>query len=476
MGRQNNLLKNTAILSLGTVLPKFITVLLTPILTSQLTKTEYGQYDLVTTLVSLLLPIATLQISSAAFRFLIDHRDDKKNCKSIVSTIFTFVLLTSSVVCIVFYLIIRNRLGTNGILVCLYFMADILLITTQQVMRGIGKNLMYSLSTIIRSVIDVCLIALLTGIIAGVGNYGINGVLWAMVISTFSAFAFLFVRGGVWQYLSIRAFECSRLKSLLKYSWPMVPNNLSLWVLRLSDRLVITAVLGIEANAIYAVANKLPTIFSTFQTTFTLAWQENASIAVNDGDKDVYYSSMFDWIFSLLTGVMAVLIASTPIIWKLLIRGDYDQAYYQLPVLYLGVMFSCMASTLGGIYVAHMRTKSIGITTMVSAGINLLIDILFVRMIGIWAGSISTMVAYLFLFVFRMIDVQKFQRLTFKKSKLILSFLLLALMSIINFQKILWLDITNVVICIVILILFDRTIAVNVVKTIYKKLVKNRKR
>lgn len=472
MSRKANLAKNTAIISLGTLFPRFITVFVTPILTAQLTKTEYGQYDLITTIVSLLLPIVTLQISTAAFRFLIDKRNCQNDSTSVISTIFSFVIMMSFGACTIYYLIVRNTLGTNGIIVCLYFLSDILLITAQQVMRGLGRNMMFSLSTIIRSAVDVLLIALLTGVIPGISNFGLNGVLWAMLLSTTAALVFLLVSGKIWPYLSIKAVSLSQLKELLSYSWPMVPNNLSMWVLRLSDRLVITSVLGIEANAVYAVANKLPTIFSAFQTTFTLAWQENASIAVKDGDKDVYYSSMFDWIFSLLTGVLAVLIAATPIIWRLLIRGEYDQAYYQLPILYLGVMFSCMASTLGGIYVAHMKTKSIGITTMISAGINLLIDIIFVRMIGIWAGSISTMVAYLFLFVFRMIDVQKFQKMSFKIDKIVFSISLLAIMSVINYQKLMWLDLINVVLSAVVLILFDRIILLNGLKIIKKRLLK----
>ena len=100
MSREKNLIKNTAILSLGTFVPKFITVFITPILTAKLTKAEYGSYDLVITLVALLLPATTLQISSAAFRFLIDQKDDNLKCKKIISSIFTFVVVTSVITCL----------------------------------------------------------------------------------------------------------------------------------------------------------------------------------------------------------------------------------------------------------------------------------------------------------------------------------------------------------------------------------------
>ena len=69
---------------------------------------------------------------------------------------------------------------------------------------------------------------------------------------------------------------------MLGYSWPMIPNALAMWVMNLSDRLIITAVMGVEANAVYAVANKIPNLFTTLQGTYIFAWQENASLSVGD--------------------------------------------------------------------------------------------------------------------------------------------------------------------------------------------------
>lgn len=76
MGRKGNLVKNMAILSLGTVVPKIASFITLPIITACLTKTEYGTYDLITVLVSLVLPVVTLQMQGAAFRFLISTRGD----------------------------------------------------------------------------------------------------------------------------------------------------------------------------------------------------------------------------------------------------------------------------------------------------------------------------------------------------------------------------------------------------------------
>ena len=85
MSREKELVKNTGILSLGAFVPKLIAIIVTPILTSQLTKTEFGIYDLIVTIVSLLMPAVTLEITSAAFRFLIDKKNNIDDSREIIS-------------------------------------------------------------------------------------------------------------------------------------------------------------------------------------------------------------------------------------------------------------------------------------------------------------------------------------------------------------------------------------------------------
>ena len=474
MDRKGSLIKNTFILSIGTFLPRFVTVLVTPILTAQLTKAEYGQYDLVATFVSLLFPAVTLQISTAAFRFLIITRKKKDDSSEIISTIYAFVLVVSILTSLVYLLFVRDKVGNNGLLICAYFVADILFVTTAQMMRGLGKNMLFSISSVLRAVVDVALLAALTGVF-GTVNMGIRGVLIAMLTSTVVPLVFLLFVGGIIPYVEISRVSKKRLKELLSFSWPMVPNNLSGWVLKLSDRLVITAVCGIEANAIYAAACKVTTVLSYFQNTFMQAWQENSSLALNDDDKDQYYSQMCDWIYRLLFGALATLICATPLLWKLLVHGDYGQAYYQLRILYMGVLFSCMASILGAIYTAHMRTKSVGITTTLAALVNIIIDISLIWSIGIWAGSISTMISYLFLMLYRMKDIQKFQPIYFNKRMIGFGFVTVSVMGVLCFRKTLVSDLFNIPICIIALVYFDKDIIVSFFKILKRKAAKRKK-
>lgn len=470
MSREKQLAKNTAIISIGTFFPKIVSMLLTPILTAKLTITEFGQYDLIITISSLLLPIATLQISSAAFRFLIDCRGSKDQCKSIISTIISFVTVVSIIVCLIFLMAAGNNFGNAGVLVILYFFVNVLLITVQQIARGLGYNLFYSISAMLFSIADTAFIALL--LLCVKYKDGLLAVLVSMSLASILSLFFLVKKINLYKYYGFKYNSIAQLKKMLVYSWPMIPNNLSDWVLRLSDRLVITAFLGIEANAMYAVANKLPTIFTSFQTTFSLAWQENASIAAKDSDRETYYSQMCDFVFRLLFGLMAALIMITPMIWKLLVRGNYGEAYSQLSILYIAMMFSCMSSTIAGIYIAQMKTRNVGVSTMCAAIINLLIDLLLVKNIGIWAGSVSTLISYLFLLLYRMVNIQKFQKVYFNRATLFIGIFALSVMSYLNYCNSLGSIVANIILGAVVIVYFDKEIIIKIINNLFSRIIK----
>ena len=328
---------------------------------------------------------------------------------------------------------------------------DSIQIAVGQIIRGMGMNKEYSIASCILSFVNMC------GIIVCVyfGKKGLPGALFSMVIAQTVSTLYMLIKGSVCQFVDRTSLSTNKIKELLAYSWPMVPNNLSGWVLSLSDRLVISTFLGLESNAIYAIANKIPSILSVGQAVLVMAWQENASIAVSDKDADEYFSRMLSRTFRLMIGFTAILIAAIPFIFKLLIKGDYFEAYYQMPILILSMFFYVMSSFYGGIYIAHKRTVKVGITTIIAAAINFLIDILFVNRIGIWAGSISTLVAYVFLYFYRLVDSQKFQNIQFNLLKQIGMIVLIILMLILCFQNNKILNTVNIVIGIVIAIMFN---------------------
>lgn len=471
MSREEKLAKNTFILAIGTFLPKFASIITLPILTdvNYLSKADYGTYDLITVLVSLILPSATLQIQTAAFRFLIDKRNDPKEIKTIVTNIFFFIIPTSLVALVILYFSLFKLDPIVRLVICLYFFADIIVNAARQVCRGIDRNLDYSISAILSALGKV----IFTVTCVYWLKLELLGTVIALLAASTFSLLFLVFKAKLYRYVDVRSFSKVKLKEMLCYSWPMVPNSMSAWVMRVSDRFVVTLFMGVAANAVYAAANKIPSLLNLAQNTFTLAWQENASIVSKDKDASEYYSTMFKTMFDLMAGFFGVLIGITPLLFKLLIKSAYSEAYNQISILFFATFFFGMATFFGGIYVAYMKSRSVGITTAIAAAINLIVDFATIHWIGLYAASVSTLVSYVFLFVFRLIDVQKIVKVKYNVIHIIIVVIIMICESVLCFVNNLPLNIVNAVIGIILFFALNMGFVKNVINKV-KKTVKGR--
>lgn len=463
MSRQGALVKNTAILSLGTVVPKLVNIVALPILTGYLSKADYGTYDLVVSLVSLLLPVATLQLQASAFRFLIEARSDEPRQKGIVISITVASSVVSVLVLTILFFLLTDVDVYSRILVCAYYLLDILVITFRQVARGLSRNGVYSISVIVNSFSEGLAIV---GFVMLLG-YGLKGALLASLIGQAVSLAVLFFGARIYQLLDVSCMSLSLTRELVAYSWPLIPNSLSSWIISTSDRLVLTLMIGIEASAIYAAASKIPHILNIFQTAFNLAWQENASLSKLNSDRDAYYSAMFDGVFCLLAGGLALLIAASPILFHLLIRGDYEESYAPMNILFFGAFAAAMSSFLGGIYIAHMKTREIGATTTVAAVCNLAVKMIFVPTAGICAASIAYAASFSFLALYRAFRISLFQPIEFNRGKIAITCLLLIGMTVAGASRVLYLEVANALLGAVMFIVLNRTLIQSCVRRLH---------
>ena len=469
MKREEKLIKNTIIIAIGNFLPRLASFIVLPILTGYLTQEEYGTYDLITVLVSLLLPAVTLQIQTAAFRFLIDVRGDLKEEKRIVTNIFAFTFPVSIIALIILYFALFQLEPLVRWLICIYFIFDILVNTARQIVRGLSKNMDYSISAIIGS----CGRLLFALVFVLWLRTGLVGATLTLIASVAVEFLYLIFRTRLHRYIDFSLLSKSTVKKLLKYSWPMVPNSMSMWVMRLSDRLVVTFFMGVAANAVYSVANKIPQLLMIAANTFDMAWQENASMASKDDDASTYYTQMFRAVFDFMAGVFGLLVAVAPIMFSLLIQGDYEDAYCHMTILFLAIFFLSIAAYLGGVYVAYKKTTSVGITTALAAVCNLVFDIATIQWIGLYAASGSTLISYLFLCIYRMIDLKKFVDIRYNLKRIVIVVLVLIAMSVLCFVNNTVCNILNLAIGIAMFCILDGKMIMALVRKLMRKVKKS---
>lgn len=466
MKREHSLISNTFILALGKFLPSATALVTLPIVTEMLTAEEYGQYDLITTVVYILTIFAHLQIQQAVFRYLIDVRGDKRQ-DVYISTTYFFELGLSLLVSVAFAIFYGDLPAPAPFLLGYYLLIVLQYNIVGQVSRGLGNNKVYTVGSVIQSVLNMVLIVVL---VSGV-RLGFTGLFLSLDIAYTAAFIYQFFSASQWKFISRRSFSREALKEMLSYSWPMVPNSLSIWIVNTCDKFVIRAFLGVRYNGIFAVAQKIPNIFTVAYGTFNMAWQESASISVNDSDHDSYYSHVFAAMFDFLTGCVLVLIAATPLLFAILIKGDYSESYPQIPLLYIGVFLSSISAFYGSIYIAQKETRAVGTSSAIGAVINLIVNLALVGSIGLYAASISTIVSYLILVAYRAADIKKHKlaAIEYDVKRLALCVVLILLCCTLCYIQTSLTDVINVLLALTFFFILNRKLICSVFAALSKK-------
>ena len=410
------LIKNTFIVGLGSIASKGIIFLMAPLFSRWLSVEDYGSFDLITTYVSLLLPLCTLSIAEAAFRFLLDDLENRKK-KIVVSSSFIVALIGYVIGILVFYLASLWWSKLNfGWPVCTLLFAQILSTYFSEIARGLKKVGLYSLF----SFISVVLLSSLSTVFLLVFKWGLSGIVLGYTIAYLLSAIGLFFATKSYKLISFSEISIESIKEMLAYSWPLIPNSISWWVVNVSDRLIINNFIGLAANGIYAVANKIPAIVNVLFSIFHVSWVQSASETVSDDDYAVYCNKVFNQLIPFIFSAAAVLISGNFLFYRFLFDANkYFEAYYYSPILIVAAGISCIGQFMGGIMIAKKETKQNGATNVVAALSNILINIIMVRRFGLYAASVSTLFAYLILVICRYAMIQKHVKLRIEKKSFI---------------------------------------------------------
>ena len=396
MKQEKELIKNTFIIAMGKFSTQIVSFLLVSLYTAKLTTQEYGSYDLIVTIITFLTPFITLTLEESMFRFLIDAKNKREEKSIITQTVLTILTMLTVACLIIFFIIKIFSIKTTSLFIP-YVIAVVLMAMMNALVRGLGKIKLYSLSNFILSVLTIVLnIVLILGT-----NLKVDGLLLSVIIANIVMVLFLAVRLHLRRYINPKLVNRKLMKEMLAYSIPLIPHSLSWTIINLSDRVIVTSFLGTASNGIYAISNKFPTIINTVYNYFAIAWKESAAKALHDDESHKYYNKIYVSLRNLVYSATVVVIAAIPFVFNILINKSYAEAYLYIPILVFSVYFSNMASFYGGIFSAYKETKIIGSTTLVAAIINLAINLIFIKLFGIYAAAISTFISSVFLYIYR---------------------------------------------------------------------------
>lgn len=452
MSREKELIKNTGIITIGRVCTQMISFFLLPLYTAVFSTTEFGVVDLFNTIVALLVPILTIQIEQALFRFLIDARSNEEDKTKLITSAFTLVVISIVTYTAIFMCIAPFISNEYKYYLLINVFATILSTLMLQISRGLGNNIQYSIGSFIVAGFTVILNVLFIVVL----RLGVSGMFLAIFIANMLATIYLLLSKKTYKYIAPKKFSSKLLKAMVKYAAALIPNAISWWVINVSDRTIISSMMSVAANGIYAAANKFSGMYINAYNIFNVAWTESAAVHINDQDKDEYFSKTINTAFKVFGCFALIIIGVTPFIFPMLINAKFNEAYNQIPLLMLSSLFNVGVGLISAIYVAMKRTKDISKTSFLAAVINIVVNVVLIKYIGLYAASLSTAVAYLAMFIYRGIDCRKYVKVKWNVKMLVAMFISFAITFVMYYINISWLNVVMFIVILVFTILYNK--------------------
>lgn len=419
--RSDYLIKNTIIFTMGNLGSKLISFFLVPLYTYALTATEYGVVDLIVTVGTVAVPVLTLNISEAVMRFALDKDADKKK----ITQIGTGILIIGMLLGLLIFPICHSFNKISQYSEFVYFYVVALSMSQLYLCDLRGKELLVYYS--IGNVLNTFFIAALNILFLVVLKEGIEGYLKAYIIANTLTAIYAIVVGKGYKSFNFSEIDKGLLARMAKYSIVLIPNSFMWWIMNSSDRIMVSSMISVAANGIYAVSYKLPTLVSTLTTIFNQAWSYSAIREEGTADESEYNNKIFKVLIGILmlTGI-GILTFAKPFL-SVYVSKEYYIAWKYMPFLTVGCVYLTMASFMATSYTVHKDSFGYLFSGMFGAIFNIVMNFILIPLIGVYGAAIATCISYILVFVFRLFHTRKYIKYNIKNKEFLLGSIILFL-------------------------------------------------
>lgn len=394
MNKGNKLIKGTGIYAVGTFGTKILSFLIVPLYTYYIATADMGVYDIIISTVSLLTPIVTLQISDAAYKWIISTENQDK--EQYIRATLQVLIINSSVAVVLILLIDYFRPIPYCIYFCIVLILTQSLQSLQKILRALQRQWLFALSGIIYTIVLLSLNVVQLCFL----NKGVESLFQSAIVANAVSLIIISVVERRFWINYIKKPDLKLIFEMYKYSCPLVPNYLNWWIMNSSDRYIILWTMGSPANGILAIAHKFPSMLHSVLQLFTNSWQD-LSVADSDINISLFYTKVFRKFSRLSLSSLWVLIPLTKVFVFFIMSSSYKTACNFVSFYYLGTIFQSFSAFYGVGYLRSGKTKKAFSTSIYGAIINAAVNICFVRFIGLQAAAISTFVGFLVMWIIR---------------------------------------------------------------------------
>ncbi len=372
--------------------------ILLPLLTKNLSASNYGIWIQFTVTIGLLTSIVPLGLPWGMVRFL-SAENDKNKIKEEFYALITIITFVSVIAALISSLFLKPLAGLlfGGNLYIADLLPIIIILACLNTLflnyfRTFKQMKLYSIFLITQTY----LVIILAAYFILITKQGLSGVVFGYLISFAASNIIMFLLIVLEIGVSYPNFQ--RIREYFSFSLPTVPGNLSYWVINSSDRYVIGILLGTIFVGYYSPGYQLGNIILMLTAPFALILPTVLPKYYDNGEMDkvvtfLKYTLKYFLLLAIPTA-FAISILSQPLLIILTTPKIASSGYLVTPFVALGTILYGINNNFNQIIVLTKKTKINASIWVFASFFNLGLNILLVPYIGIIGAAISTLIAY----------------------------------------------------------------------------------
>ena len=418
--RYKRLAGNTLLFAISSFSGKLLSLFVQPYITHAMDEvSDVGITKLTSQCANLLIPLVGMGISYAVLRFGLEKGRDRRQ----VFTDGVFTVMAGFVLMLLAYPLPRfvPTFSDYAFYLYMYVLMSSLRTLCSQNIRSRQLNRLVAVDGLLCSACTLGLYVLFLSVL----NLGPRGYLMAIFCGDSISTLFMFWAGGLSRYFRPSYFNKKLLRSMLQYSLPLIPAQISFWIINASDLFFVNGLCegyegqdGAYWSGLLGTGYFLPTILVTLGTIFYEAWQLSA--VTEEKGRERFFSKVFYTYQSVL------FCCATGIIWlcrplMLIFRSDYYIAWRFVPLLTIATVFSCFNQFLNSIYMVEKRSSGALYTMLCGAVCNCILNYYFIKAWGPGGAALASLLSYMLVFFLRTLNTRRMLRVNYSVGRLALN-------------------------------------------------------
>ena len=416
-----NLLKQSSVYYIGSMIAMLSSIISLPILTRMLSKSDYGILSLVMLTMFLVLVPAKFGMQNSAFYYFDEFKLNKRPEKldAFYSTLFWGSLFISIIVAIIYlfvgnvflkYLPNKNFVKFTAVIAGLVI-AEAMIIRIRNFLRVEQRSKFFAIVGIIHSYGKIIVGFLFFYFVSKTVQGFLIGSLLASVVLLVGCFLI----AGWQKLIKLNAFSVRFFKESIHYGYPFIGIEASSLFMKYADRYLIDYFIGTSAVGVYSVSGNLSMAISNgiFSSIWLAVTPMYMKIYRTDGEEKTaeFVSKSINFLFLMIIPIIFGLSVMSNDVIEVLASKKYVEAAVLVPYLITAAAIWGLTPIFATGFYIKKKNNIYSRVVMISVIFNVSANLYMIPRYGIQGAAITSLLTYIITFVVTTYLSSKYLRL-----------------------------------------------------------------